>query len=215
MKNETEKAIDIAMAAYVAGQIDILSDNALKAHIIGDLQAYQMLNLKPVNSVIQSDATMYMKDYKKLLSDEGATIIKGKKVKWMAQHEKEIRMEFIDVIDKGLKEGKHPGIKKPARKGTIAHDIKQVVKGLKESKYPMWARSETANVMNVGTLRRFESNDIEEVRVFDNEGPNSCEACAAVNGQTWSIQKASANPLEHPNCVRAFGPITKKSKVKS
>ena len=210
MKNETEKDIDTAVKAYVAGLIAVLSASAMKAFIVGDLQAHEMLKLKPVNSVIQSDAALYMKEYRKLLVDEGATIIKGKKVKWMVDHEKEVRKEFTNVIEKGLKEGKHPDIKKPVRKGTIAYDIKQVVKGLQESKYPMWARSETANVINVGTLKRFENKDIEEVMVFDNEGPNSCEACMEANGQTWSIQKASANPLEHPNCVRAFGPIVKK-----
>jgi hypothetical protein len=43
--------------------------------------------------------------------------------------------------------------------------------------------------------------------VLDNEGPNSCEACAKVNGQIWDIDYAQSHLLEHPNCVRDFRAI--------
>lgn len=32
-------------------------------------------------------------------------------------------------------------------------------------------------------------------------------ACAAANGQTWTLEEARGRPLEHPQCTRAFAPV--------
>lgn len=69
------------------------------------------------------------------------------------------------------------------------------------------ARTESGMVYNLGSLEGYRQSGITKVKVLDNEGPNSCKECARVNGQTWDIDKAIAEPLEHPNCVRAFRPI--------
>lgn len=39
------------------------------------------------------------------------------------------------------------------------------------------------------------------------DGTDHDEACAAANGQRWSIEEAMLNDKEHPNCVRAFTPV--------
>ena len=30
--------------------------------------------------------------------------------------------------------------------------------------------------------------------------------CLAADGQVWTFDRADANPLEHPNCTKSFGP---------
>jgi len=40
------------------------------------------------------------------------------------------------------------------------------------------------------------------------DGTEWDEECREANGQTWSIQKALANPIAHPNCVRTFVPYS-------
>lgn len=76
------------------------------------------------------------------------------------------------------------------------------------SRAMMIARTETATVYNRGAVVGYKkSGRVKRVRVQDNEGPNSCEACKRANGQVWSLARAEANPTEHPNCVRSFTPV--------
>lgn len=70
------------------------------------------------------------------------------------------------------------------------------------------ARTETATVYNRGAVIGYKkSGRVKRVRVQDNEGPNSCQACKDANGQVWDLDKAEKNPTEHPNCVRSFVPV--------
>jgi len=43
------------------------------------------------------------------------------------------------------------------------------------------------------------------VEVFD--GTLHDDACREANGSVWSLEQAALNPIEHPNCARAFSPI--------
>jgi hypothetical protein len=65
------------------------------------------------------------------------------------------------------------------------------------------ARTETAIVENNGSVLSIRQNGGETVDVFDGTDD---EICAAANGQVWTIEEALANPVGHPNCVRAFAP---------
>jgi hypothetical protein len=49
----------------------------------------------------------------------------------------------------------------------------------------------------------------EVVAVFVTDGIRWDADCAEANGSVWSLEYASANPLQHPNCVRQFHPIGK------
>jgi hypothetical protein len=44
---------------------------------------------------------------------------------------------------------------------------------------------------------------VKEVEVLDGDDD---EECASANGQIWTLEEASDNPLGHPNCTRAFAP---------
>jgi hypothetical protein len=67
----------------------------------------------------------------------------------------------------------------------------------------MIARTETAIAANHGTVMGLRQADVDRVEVVDGTGD---AACAAANGQVWTIEEALANPIEHPNCVRTFVP---------
>jgi hypothetical protein len=66
------------------------------------------------------------------------------------------------------------------------------------------ARTERAIAANQGAMFGYAQAGVQEVEVLDG---TEDEACARANGQVWSVAYALANPIEHPNCTRAFTPI--------
>jgi hypothetical protein len=64
---------------------------------------------------------------------------------------------------------------------------------------------ETANMQNVMALTAYAAAGVTDVLVLD--GEEFDEPCILANGQTWSIEQALANPIEHPNCQRSFLPL--------
>lgn len=66
------------------------------------------------------------------------------------------------------------------------------------------ARTETAVILNRAAIESYREYGITHVTVSDGDDD---EACAAADGQVWTLEEAEANPIEHPNCVRDFAPI--------
>lgn len=66
------------------------------------------------------------------------------------------------------------------------------------------ARTELGMAQNMATNSRYASAGVQNVRVFDNGFPNSHPNCKKYNNTVQTLAWAKANPLEHPNCVRAF-----------
>ena len=72
-----------------------------------------------------------------------------------------------------------------------------------EARAEMIARTEVAIAQNRGQLATYKKEGFTHVLVYDGDYDPECQEA---DGQTWSIEDAEANPLEHPNCVRAFSP---------
>ena len=89
-------------------------------------------------------------------------------------------------------------------KNTIARDIQETMGQQYRSGASRIARTETARLQNEASLDRYEKTGIEKVRVHDGCG---CSACAAVNGEEWTIDDARSRTTEHPYCKRVFFPI--------
>lgn len=68
------------------------------------------------------------------------------------------------------------------------------------------ARTELGNAQNEAAVGRYESAGVTEVLVLDNGNDDDDSACKQVNGSIKPLQWAVDNPLEHPNCTRAFAP---------
>lgn len=66
------------------------------------------------------------------------------------------------------------------------------------------ARSETAMLYNAAAGASYRAAGVEKVQVFDGTGDAGCADAA---GQVWTLDYADGNPIEHPNCVRAFAPV--------
>lgn len=66
------------------------------------------------------------------------------------------------------------------------------------------ARTETATAYNHGALLAYDQNGIDRVEVSDGDGDDEC---AEADGAIWSVDEAMGNPVEHPNCTRAFAPV--------
>lgn len=128
----------------------------------------------------------------------------------------EQRQAVLDAVQEGMDAG--ASVQQIIRGGAVkqADGSTVDIAGIKGA-YAPWAakgqaykaervaRTETGMAYNLSSLDSYRSGGIGQVNVYDGD---SDEECAAANGQTWSIDEAEANPLEHPNCVRAFGPAT-------
>jgi SPP1 gp7 family putative phage head morphogenesis protein len=195
LKKKTIKSIDKALGRFKDNLIDILISNATKAHLTGSLKGYKDLNIKPELDLVRSDSLNFAKAYKKLLVEDGATIIKGEKVAWLKDHNMETRKLVHDIIQKGLAEGKSPTIGKES----IAKELGKVMEG-QEYRMKRIARTEIAYIQNKGTVQSYKNAKVTKVQVLDNEGPNSCAECEEANGQIWTLEYADTHELEHPNC---------------
>jgi SPP1 gp7 family putative phage head morphogenesis protein len=199
LKEKTAKAIDKALSKFGKDLIRIILDNATKAYITGSLKGYKNLGITPELDLVRADSIAFAKSYKELLVNEGATIIKGEKIAWLKDHKKETRELIHDIIQKGLEEGRSPTIGKES----IAKELGKVMND-QEYRMKRIARTEVAYIQNKGTINSYKNSKVNKVQVLDDEGPNSCQECADVNGQIWPIEYAETHELEHPNCVRTF-----------
>jgi hypothetical protein len=81
---------------------------------------------------------------------------------------------------------------------------------LSPSRALMIARTETAIAYNTGSVMAFRQGGVEFVEVSDGGEDESgheldCD-CSDVDGEIWTLERALAEPVSHPNCVRAFAP---------
>jgi HK97 family phage portal protein len=99
-------------------------------------------------------------------------------------------------------------VSKQAEEGWSIDELAAKIRELKEvnsvSRARRIARTETGVAYNLGSLAGYREAGIEKVEVFDGD---EHEPCASANGAIWTIEEARANPLGHPNCVRAFAAV--------
>lgn len=67
------------------------------------------------------------------------------------------------------------------------------------------ARTETAIAENQAAAFGYTASGYNYVEISDGD---SDSACAAADGQIWSVEYWLANPIEHPNCERSGAPIS-------
>ena len=78
------------------------------------------------------------------------------------------------------------------------------VEAFSASRSRMIARTESGTAYNQGAVLAYRDAGVENVYVMDGDQDTGC---AEVNGTTQTLEWADENPLEHPNCVRAFAPV--------
>lgn len=70
----------------------------------------------------------------------------------------------------------------------------------------MVVRTKSANAYNIGTTLRAHETGTDAFRIADGERSRHDE-CLRYSGTTCDARWSIANPVEHPNCVRSFGPL--------
>ena len=85
--------------------------------------------------------------------------------------------------------------------------IRSIVEQTYKNRDKAIARTELGMAQNTVTASRYAGAGVAKVLVFDNGFHNSHPACVELDGTIQTLAWARANPLQHPNCVRAFGPI--------
>jgi HK97 family phage portal protein len=97
---------------------------------------------------------------------------------------------------------------KAAEEGWSIDELAAKIRELKEvhstARARRIARTETGMAYNLGSLAGYAEAGIKRVEVFDGE---EHEPCASANGSIWTLEQARAEPLAHPNCVRAFAAV--------
>lgn len=98
------------------------------------------------------------------------------------------------------------GIAEGESLSTLKKRVSKVFKGVTTKRALLIARTETARAHNVGTIGGYrQSNIVKQVEVSD--GLDFDAPCVQANGSKWSLELAETNPIQHPNCIRAFIPI--------
>ncbi len=69
------------------------------------------------------------------------------------------------------------------------------------------ARTELGTAQQQAAVARYKAAGVTRVQVLDNGMDDSDPRCTELNGTIQTLEWAEANPLQHPNCVRAFAPV--------
>ena len=205
MKTTTERALTAAHNEYQRTLTSILIKEAARAHIAGDLNAHKLLDIGISFDLVQKEALEYSKDYGKLLYREGASIIKGKKIPWLKEHGAHTREGVFKTIRDGLKEGKPVSeiAGKKLGKGTIAYDLKQIMKA-EDSSMVRIARTEVARIQSAGSMTRYKVNNVKKIKILCAADP--CEICTPYCNQIMAFDEAPEIPI-HPNCRCSYAPV--------
>lgn len=85
--------------------------------------------------------------------------------------------------------------------------IRGIVSETYQNRARVIARTELGMAQNAAATSRYERFGVRRVLVFDNGLTDDDQPCKDADGSIWTLAKAKAHPLEHPNCTRAFAPL--------
>ena len=109
MRLETEEIIDETVGDFTQVIISAMTKSAYRNHAQADAEALARLGDPMDWAVVDPAAIAFSKQYQKLLVEEGATIINGKKIPWMKGFSKEARAEVGKIIEDGIQQGLFTG----------------------------------------------------------------------------------------------------------
>lgn len=132
------------------------------------------------------------------------------------QVSKRVKAEIIDQVRLGIEHGL---TYRDIAKGGVFdvgpagdREAEQLaIKGIQGvfDEYTTWqaqriARTESAVTFNHAGAHLMREAGIKEVDIIDGEKD---EACAAANGQRWTLEEYESEPIGHPNCTRVGLPV--------
>jgi HK97 family phage portal protein len=149
------------------------------------------------------------------LTDPAVTAVLNAAGSRVTQITDTIQSAIIELIQYGNEHGwsiddlvsgdaEHPGLADIAGGLSYVGPNGQWITLTPEQRARMIARTELGWAQNIATTGRYWEAGVAKVGVLDNGLDDDDEPCQIANGQTWSLQEAQDNPLEHPNCTRCF-----------
>ncbi|MCK4349169.1 MAG: minor capsid protein [Thermoplasmatales archaeon] len=197
MLNTTKAQIEKALKLHQQQVANELTKQSVKAHIAGDLKAYKVLKSPTIAfDLVQKEAIAYGKKYGTLLKKEGASIINGNKVAWLAESTARTRTNVFDTINEGLRTGKPVD--------TIGRELRETLIRDKNYEYKRIARTEVARIQSEGSMNRYKANDVKKVKWLC--GGNPCPICQQHCNNIYNINDAPSIPV-HPNCTCDKAPV--------
>lgn len=115
------------------------------------------------------------------------------------------REKIIEVLSIGAEQGW--GIDELVRGVDGQPGLRAVVEETYKGRARNIARTELGTAQQTAATNRFAAAGITHVEVLDGGGEDSDDECNRLNGTRQTLAWAQANPLGHPQCVRAFAPI--------
>lgn len=113
----------------------------------------------------------------------------------------------ITGINQTTREKVQAAVAEGVERGLSPRELGDLIEGsaaFDEYRAEMIARTETAYAYNDSAIQSYRELDVEKVEVIDGDAD---DVCAPVNGATWTMDEALANPVGHPNCTRDFIPV--------
>jgi hypothetical protein len=151
-------------------------------------------------------ASAYKAGASALAAERGTPIVLGDAADAAAAYADERAGSLITDIDGTTEERVQGIIASGIQAGQSDTEVSSRLSSLfGEDRADLIARTEMATAWNLGVVAALKGAGEEYVYVSDGE---DCEDCAPYNGEYWTVEEAEANPLEHPNCVREFRPLT-------
>jgi hypothetical protein len=108
------------------------------------------------------------------------------------------RDEVRTLLDQATREGWTIGQLTPELRALVEETYKGRARAI--------ARTELGTAQNLAGTERYDAAGVKYVEVFDGGGEDSDDICTGLNGTIQTLEWARDNPLQHPNCTRAFGP---------
>jgi hypothetical protein len=160
--------------------------------------------------------TLLRKYYPQLLElayGDAGDLLGGDSIRWEASNPR--IKDVIDTLAKKIRnvaETTREDVRRWVEIGTeeglsvteIARQIRSNSANISPSRALTIARTESGTAYNRGALLAYEDGGVTRVEVLDGDED---EACAAANGQIWTLEEAAAEPIAHPNCTRAYAPV--------
>lgn len=197
MDPDEDADLDEIMAEYRDDRVDVLSDLALDAALLGGMMAFAMMGKTVDEPTLAASATVWAEDYRSVLVNRGGSYINGQFVPWMENADKETRSRVAEIIDTAVRDG--------SSKADVTRQLSDYFDT--HSHAAMVADTEISRLQNEFGLDTYESEGTHFVQVSDGGGPNACDICEALNGEVWTVEEARSRVLEHPGCWRTFYPV--------
>ena len=199
---EDMQALSSASDDFQLKMIAILSRQAGASFATGQIIAANRDSVKVDMHMVSDAASAYSKTYGQQLVEKGGTTIKGEFKPWVKDFNAEQRGSIQQIITDGLKNGTPTGITQNGKgnypKGSIADQLSGYF-DQRKSHASTVARTEVGRIQNAGKAAQYRKHKVTKVKIRDGFSHGSDEECNDRNGQIWTLDRAEAFEMCHPN----------------